>query len=156
LGSKIWHFKNKIKRILCTVEYQTLRDTLLGTVRTSPDLLFTRNANMAKRRRGPSTVVTFHDDEGFIPTPVRHIVSAAGTTSVSVQQVMVPLSPQKEPAMPNAYIPSFDGSLGEGYDADVDNDDIGIAHYMKAPRGKRYPNAVCPISTFFVSSLINF
>jgi len=103
---------------------------------------------MSKRRRvkRPSGVVTTHDDdEGYVATPVQHIVSVAGTTSSSTLQVMVPVSPQKAPVMAHRHglIPESYDTFSGGYDADADDGDLRTIHYIKAPRAKRYPNAVC-------------
>jgi hypothetical protein len=103
---------------------------------------------MSKRRRTKSQafVTTHDDDEGYITTPVQCVSSAGGSTAISTQQVMVPLSPQKQSIAPFSPIPTFDDVLGDGYDADTDDGNLGTIHYIKAPRSKRYHNAV---SLFF-------
>jgi hypothetical protein len=96
---------------------------------------------MSKRRHtSHRSVITTHDEEGFSPIPVQHIASVAGSSSVSVQQVMVPISPQKVPIAPYGGAPS--DLVGDSYDADVDGEDLGNIHYIKARHGKRYPAAV--------------
>jgi len=109
---------------------------------------------MPKRRYSQRSVVTVHDDdEGYVTTPVQHISSAAGSTTISTEHVMVPISPQKEVVITQGHVPDFSDVLGDGYDADADDDHLGIIHYIKAPRAKRYPNAVSQltISLMFLS-----
>ena len=100
---------------------------------------------MKKRCHSQRSVVTVHDDEGFVATPVQHISSAAGSTTISTEHVMVPLSPQKVVIM-QGHVPEFSDVLGDGYDADADDDPLGTIHYIKAPRAKHYPNAVSQLT----------
>jgi hypothetical protein len=81
-------------------------------------------------------------DEGYVTTPISHIASRGGSISVSVQQVMVPVSPQKEHVVPFVPIVDFSCVHCDGYDADADDVDLGTIHYLKAPHTKHYPNAV--------------